>query len=294
VTAAKDVRVIAVIGAGTMGHGIAQVAAMMGCEVRLFDAIAGAARAGADRIANNLAKAVELGKLDAPARDAALARIRAVDALAEACAAIDVAIEAVPEKLELKREIFTHIDRAAPPHALLATNTSSLPIADIASAVRDPARVIGMHFFNPVHLMKLVEVVRHPRAGADYLALAVGLAERMGKTPIVVADSPGFASSRLGLVIGLEAMRMVEQGVASPADIDTAMKLGYGHPMGPLELTDLVGLDVRLGIAEYLAVAIGPAFEPPRVLRDKVAAGKLGKKSGEGFYRWGADGKRVE
>jgi 3-hydroxybutyryl-CoA dehydrogenase len=150
-----------------------------------------------------------------------------------------------------------------------------------------------MHFFNPVHVMKLVEVVRHAEAGGDAVALAVGLAEKLGKTPITVIDSPGFASSRLGIVIGLEAMRMVEQGVASAADIDTAMKLGYGHPMGPLELTDLVGLDVRLGIAEYLAGALGPTFEPPRVLRDKVAAGKLGKKSGEGFYRWSPDGKRV-
>jgi 3-hydroxybutyryl-CoA dehydrogenase len=289
-----EVRVIAVIGAGTMGHGIAQVAAAMGTEVRLFDAIAGSARAGVERIAKNLAKAVELGKLDSAARDAALARIRAIDALADACASVDVAIEAVPEKIDVKRDIFGQLDRATPAHALLATNTSSLPIAEIASAVREPARVIGMHFFNPVHLMKLVEVVRHPRAGADYLALAVALAQRMGKSPIVVADSPGFASSRLGLVIGLEAMRMVEQGVATPADIDTAMKLGYGHPMGPLELTDLVGLDVRLGIAEYLARALGPAFEPPQVLRDKVTAGKLGKKSGEGFYRWGADGKRVD
>jgi 3-hydroxybutyryl-CoA dehydrogenase len=215
-------------------------------------------------------------------------------ALADACALADCVIEAVPERLELKREIFQAIDHAAPPHALLATNTSSLPIGEIAGAAREPARVVGMHFFNPVHVMKLVEVVRHSRAGADYIALAVALAEKMGKTPITVADSPGFASSRLGLVIGLEAMRMVEQGVASAADIDTAMKLGYGHPMGPLELTDLVGLDVRLGIADYLARAIGPAFEPPRVLRDKVAAGKLGKKSGEGFYRWGADGTRAQ
>jgi 3-hydroxybutyryl-CoA dehydrogenase len=141
--------------------------------------------------------------------------------------------------------------------------------------------------------MKLVEIVRHAGADPDMVALAVALAERFGKTPITVADSPGFASSRLGIVIGLEAMRMVEQGVASAADIDTAMKLGYGHPMGPLELTDLVGLDVRLGIAEYLAGAIGPAFDPPSVLRDKVAAGKLGKKSGEGFYRWSPDGKRI-
>jgi 3-hydroxybutyryl-CoA dehydrogenase len=145
-----------------------------------------------------------------------------------------------------------------------------------------------------VHVMKLVEVVRHPGSSDAAISLAVGLATKLGKTPITVTDSPGFASSRLGLVIGLEAMRMVEQGVASPADIDTAMKLGYGHPMGPLELTDLVGLDVRLGIAEYLATALGPAFTPPQVLRDKVAAGKLGKKSGEGFYRWSADGKRMD
>jgi len=144
-----------------------------------------------------------------------------------------------------------------------------------------------------VHVMKLVEVVRHAAADADAVARAVAFAERLGKTPITVTDSPGFASSRLGLVIGLEAMRMVEQGVASPADIDTAMKLGYGHPMGPLELTDLVGLDVRLGIAEYLSGAIGPAFTPPEVLRAKVAAGKLGKKTGEGFYRWSPDGKRL-
>jgi 3-hydroxybutyryl-CoA dehydrogenase len=150
-----------------------------------------------------------------------------------------------------------------------------------------------MHFFNPVHVMKLVEVVRHKGSSDAAVALAVGLAERMGKTPITVADSPGFASSRLGLVIGLEAMRMFEQGVASAADIDTAMKLGYGHPMGPLELTDLVGLDVRLKIAEYLSSAIGPAFNPPDVLRDKVNEGKLGKKTGEGFYRWSPDGKRL-
>jgi 3-hydroxybutyryl-CoA dehydrogenase len=202
-------------------------------------------------------------------------------------------IEAVPEQLELKREIFVTADRHAPAHTLLASNTSSLSIAQIAASVRDPSRVVGMHFFNPVHVMKLVEVVRHAGSSDAQVALAVGLSERFGKTPIVVADSPGFASSRLGIVIGLEAMRMVEQGVASPADIDTAMKLGYGHPMGPLELTDLVGLDVRLGIADYLASELGAAFQPPAVLRDKVAAGKLGKKSGEGFYKWSADGKRV-
>jgi 3-hydroxybutyryl-CoA dehydrogenase len=288
----EQLKTIAVIGAGTMGHGIAHVCAVMGATVRIYDAMPGAARAGIDKITKNLAKGVELGKVSAADRDAALARLSASDTIDAAVAGADCVIEAVPERMELKREIFEAIDRAAPAHALLATNTSSLPIADIAAAVADPSRVVGMHFFNPVHVMKLVEVVRHPRASDAAVALAVALSEKLGKTPITVTDSPGFASSRLGLVIGLEAMRMVEQGVASPADIDTAMKLGYGHPMGPLELTDLVGLDVRLGIAEYLTGALGPAFTPPQVLRDKVAAGKLGKKSGEGFYRWSPDGKR--
>jgi 3-hydroxybutyryl-CoA dehydrogenase len=289
----EQVRTIAVIGAGTMGHGIAQVAAQMGAEVRLYDAVPGAARAGVERVAKNLAKGVELGKVSSADRDATLARISTRDELAAACTGVDCVIEAVPERIELKREIFAVVDGAAPAHALFATNTSSLPIARIAEAVRDGSRLVGMHFFNPVHVMKLVEVVRHAGSSDAAVALAVALAEKMGKTPITVKDSPGFASSRLGLVLGLEAIRMVEQGVASAADIDTAMKLGYGHPMGPLELTDLVGLDVRLGIAEYLAGAVGPSFEPPQLLRDKVAKGELGKKSGAGFYRWGADGKRL-
>jgi len=276
-----------------MGHGIAHVAALGGASVKLFDAAAGAAEAGIAKVRKNLDKGVELGKVTAADRDRAIAAIEAHVNLEAACAGANYVIEAVPERLELKREIFAACDRHAPEGALLATNTSSLPVAQIAAAVRDPSRVVGMHFFNPVHVMKLVEVVRHAGSADDAVARAVALAEHWGKTPITVADSPGFASSRLGIVIGLEAMRMVEQGVASAADIDTAMKLGYGHPMGPLELTDLVGLDVRLGIAEYLLGALGPGFEPPQVLRDKVAAGKLGKKSGEGFYTWRADGKRV-
>ena len=290
---ATDLRTLTVIGAGTMGHGIAHVAAVMGATVHLYDALSGGASAGKDKVTKNLAKGVELGKVSPADRDAAIARILPFDELAAACAGTDCVIEAVPERLDLKREIFRDLEKLTPAHALLATNTSSLPIAEIADAIRQPERVVGMHFFNPVHVMKLVEIVRHAKAAPELVALAVGLAERMGKTPITVTDSPGFASSRLGLVIGLEAMRMVEQGVASPADIDTAMKLGYGHPMGPLELTDLVGLDVRLGIAEYLAEAIGPAFTPPQTLRDKVAAGKLGKKTGEGYYRWSPDGKRL-
>ncbi|MGE0549719.1 MAG: 3-hydroxyacyl-CoA dehydrogenase family protein [Kofleriaceae bacterium] len=288
-----QVRTVAVIGAGTMGHGIAHVAAVMGAKVQLFDAQPGAAAAGITKIAKNLEKSVELGKLSGAEREAALGRLAPFGELEVACRGADCVIEAVPERLELKREIFAAVDRAAPAHALFASNTSSLSIASIAASVRAPGRLVGMHFFNPVHLMKLVEVVKHADADPAMVALAVALVEKLGKTPITVTDSPGFASSRLGLVIGLEAMRMVEQGVASPADIDTAMKLGYGHPMGPLELTDLVGLDVRLGIADYLAGTIGPSFTAPEILRAKVAAGKLGKKSGEGFYRWGADGKRV-
>jgi 3-hydroxybutyryl-CoA dehydrogenase len=287
-----QVRVITVVGAGTMGHGIAHVAAVSGATVRLFDALSGAATAGIARIAGNLGKGVELGKVTTADRDAALARISAVEALEDACAGADCVIEAVPEHLDLKREIFGTIDKAAPAHALLATNTSSLPVGEIAECLGSPARLVGMHFFNPVHVMKLVEVVHHKATDPAAVALAVALAQRFGKTAITVADSPGFASSRLGIAIGLEAMRMVEQHVASAADIDTAMKLGYGHPMGPLELTDLVGLDVRLGIAEYLSRALGESFTPPAVLREKVAAGKLGKKTGEGFYRW-SDGKRV-
>jgi len=288
-----QVRTIAVIGAGTMGHGIAHVAAQAGIAVRIQDTFHGAAKAAIEKIAKNLARGVELGKVTSEARDATLARLTAIDALGEVAKDVDAVIEAVPEVLALKREIFATLDAVAPKHALFATNTSSLPIADIANGLADPSRLVGMHFFNPVHVMKLVEVVRPPKAHPDAVALAVALVEKLGKTPITVADSPGFASSRLGLVIGLEAMRMFEQGVASAADIDTAMKLGYGHPMGPLELTDLVGLDVRLGIAQYLATVLGPGFTPPQILIDKVAAKKLGKKSGEGFYQWSVDGKRL-
>lgn len=283
---ADQVRTVAVLGAGTMGHGIAQVAAMAGFEVVLRDLASDLVDQGLARIRRNLDQGVARGKVTEQGRAEALARLTGTTDLALAASRADVVIEAVPEQLALKREIFTAVDRAAPARALLATNTSSLSIATIAGVVADPGRVVGMHFFNPVHIMKLVEVVTHERARPAAVALARDLGTRLGKTPITVNDVPGFASSRLGIALGLEAMRMVEAGVASPADIDTAMKLGYGHPMGPLELTDLVGLDVRLSIAEYLRQEIGPHFEPPAILRDKVAAGKLGKKSGEGFYRW--------
>jgi 3-hydroxybutyryl-CoA dehydrogenase len=276
----------AVLGAGTMGHGIAQVCAQAGFEVRLFDVADAPLEKGLAGIRGMLDKAVAKGKADAAEADAAFARLRGTTSLEEACAGCDLVIEAVPEKLALKREVFAAVERAAGPEALLATNTSSLSVGAIAEALERPERFLGLHFFNPVPLMALLEIVTGSRTDAAVTAVAQELGRRLGKEPIVVRDAPGFASSRLGLALGLEAIRMVEQGVASPADIDKAMELGYRHPMGPLRLTDLVGLDVRLGIAEYLAGELGPRFEPPQLLRDKVAAGELGRKSGQGFYRW--------
>ena len=280
---------LAVVGAGTMGHGIAQVSALAGYTVTIADRDASALEKATKKIAANLDKGVSLGKVTSDDRDAAIARISTSTDLAAAATGVSICVEAVPERLDLKRDIFEVVAGVAADGALLATNTSSLSIADIAEGSSRAADIVGMHFFNPVHIMKLVEVVSHPGSDQAQVDRAAELARELGKTPIVVRDSPGFASSRLGLVLGLEAMRMLEAEVASAADIDTAMRLGYGHPMGPLELTDLVGLDVRLAIADYLAEAVGPVFTAPQILRDKVAAGKLGRKSGSGFYRW--DGK---
>jgi 3-hydroxybutyryl-CoA dehydrogenase len=278
---------VAVIGAGTMGHGIAQVAALAGWAVALTDARPEALEPGRERIRANLGGAVQRGKLAAESADAALARVSLHRSVADAANGADLVIEAVVEDLAVKRALFAELDRAAPDPATLATNTSSLSIASIAGAVRNPGRVVGMHFFNPVHIMKLVEVVRHDASDQAHVDRVVTAARAMGKEPILVRDAPGFASSRLGVVLGLEAMRMVEQGVASPEDIDRAMELGYGHPMGPLKVTDLVGLDVRLAIAEYLHRELGGAhYAPPDILRAKVRAGELGKKTGKGFYQW--------
>jgi 3-hydroxybutyryl-CoA dehydrogenase len=276
----------AVLGAGTMGHGIAQVCAQAGLQGRLFDVAPAALERGLKGIDDFLAKGVAKGKLSSEDAAATRARVSGATALGAACAGADVVIEAAPERLELKRSLFVEAAAAAPAGALLASNTSSLAIGAIAAGVPAPERLVGMHFFNPVPLMSLLEVVRGPASSQAAVDAAVALGRRLGKEPIVVRDAPGFASSRLGVAIGLEAIRMVEEGVASAADIDKAMELGYRHPMGPLRLTDLVGLDVRLGIAEYLARELGPRFEPPRLLREMVAAGKLGKKSGAGFYRW--------
>jgi 3-hydroxybutyryl-CoA dehydrogenase len=282
-----NIRTVAVIGAGTMGHGIAQVAAQAGCAVRLADAMPGAAERGLERIRRNLDGAVGRGKATPAEREAALGRLALAPDARQAAAGADAVIEAVPEQLPLKQALIRDLEAVIGPDAVLATNTSSIAIASIAEAARRPARVVGMHFFNPVHLMKLVEVVVHPGTSEQTREAVLALARAMGKDPIVVRDSPGFASSRLGLALGLEAMRMLEAGVASAEDIDKAMTLGYNHPMGPLRLTDLVGLDVRLAIAEYLHGALGTAvFEPPALLRRLVAEGKLGKKAGQGFYAW--------
>ena len=278
--------VLAVLGAGTMGHGIAQIAAIAGYDVRLTDVSDEALESAMGRVKAQLDKGVELGKVEPDVRDAALGRLRATSDAAEAMAGAEIVVEAVPEVMELKQEILAGAAETVEPDTLLATNTSSLSITAIAEAVPGQERVVGMHFFNPVHIMALVEIVRGDRTAPDAVERAREAAERMGKTPIVVSASPGFASSRLGIALGLEAIRMVEAGVASAEDIDRAMELGYRHPMGPLRLTDLVGLDVRLEIARYLHRELGDRFQPPELLEQMVEEGKLGKKSGRGFYVW--------
>jgi 3-hydroxybutyryl-CoA dehydrogenase len=283
---AAKIQRAAVLGAGTMGHGIAHVLATAGITTRLYDLMPGAVERGLAAVRSNLDKGVQKGKVTQADRDAAVARLSGTINLDEAIEGVDVVIEAVPEKLELKQQIFSKIGAQLSSHVLLATNTSSLPIARIAAVTPHAERVVGMHFFNPVHIMKLIEVVTTERSSASTVRNAVELGIRLGKDPIVVQDAPGFASSRLGILLGLEAIRMLESGIASAQDIDKAMTLGYGHPMGPLQLTDLVGLDVRLSIAQYLEKEFGSRFAPPALLIEKVARGELGKKTGKGFYEW--------
>jgi 3-hydroxybutyryl-CoA dehydrogenase len=275
-----------VFGAGTMGHGIAQIAAAAGYVVIMRDINSEALERGLQAIARNLAKAIQLGKISEPDRDEVLRRIQATTEMEEICVA-DLVIEAAPENLELKQRLLRETEALVAANCVFATNTSSLSIGEVAAASARPDNVVGMHFFNPVHIMRLVEIVIGEMTSPQTSATVQAVATRMKKEPIIVRDVPGFASSRLGLTLGLEAMRMVEQGVASARDIDTAMELGYNHPMGPLRLTDLVGLDVRLNIAEYLHGKLGSeTFRPPQILRHMVSQGKLGKKSGEGFYKW--------
>jgi 3-hydroxybutyryl-CoA dehydrogenase len=282
----RRIETVAVIGAGTMGHGIAQVAAAAGYRVILRDVDRETLERGVQSIEKNLAKGIQLGKLTEADRDQILQHIRGTTKLDELSAA-DLIIEAVPERLELKQEILREVEALVSHPFIFASNTSSLSITQIAKASRQPASVIGMHFFNPVHIMRLVEIVMGAETSEEVRDAVLAVSRSMRKDPIVVRDVPGFASSRLGVALGLEAMRMLEQGVASAKDIDTAMELGYNHPLGPLKLTDLVGLDVRLSIAEYLHRELGSeTFQPPEILRRLVNEGKLGKKTGEGFYQW--------
>ncbi|UCD23196.1 MAG: 3-hydroxyacyl-CoA dehydrogenase family protein [Gemmatimonadota bacterium] len=278
---------VAVIGAGTMGHGIAQVAALAGCDTRITDSKPEAVTAALARIKQNLDGAVQRGKQTTDQVKSALAKLSTSSTIQQAVEDADVVIEAVVEDLAVKQALLRDLDLLVGPDTILATNTSSISISGIASATAHPERVLGMHFFNPVHIMKLVEIVVHDTTDDAVATRATQLALDMGKQPIRVHDAPGFASTRLGVALGLEAMRMVEQGVATAEDIDRAMELGYGHPMGPLKVSDIVGLDIRLSIAESLHSQMNePHFEPPTILRRMVQEGKLGKKSGEGFYDW--------
>ncbi len=282
-----------VVGAGTMGRGIAQVAAMAEYEVAISDKAEGAADAALAGIAKSLGGAVDKGKVARADADAALARLRVSTDLCADAARADVIIEAVFEDADLKKKVLGHLSEHMGRTTLLGSNTSSLSLSQLAGATKCADRVVGTHFFNPVPAMALLEIVRAEQTSDTTLAAALDLAKRLGKTAIVVRDSPGFATSRLGVCLGLEAIRMLEQGVASAQDIDTAMELGYRHPMGPLKLTDLVGLDVRLAIADHLKRELGGSqYEAPELLRRLVAEGKVGKKSGEGFYRW-AEGQAV-
>ena len=283
---------VAVLGAGSMGHGIAQVSAMAGHTVSLRDVEREFVDRGLDGIEGNLAGGVERGKVSEREMEATLSRIEGTTDLETAVSGADLVVEAVPEEMALKKEVFADCESLVTPETVLASNTSSLSVSEMASALEVPGRVVGLHFFNPPHIMELVEVVIAEQTVGRTEAFAVEYVDDLGKEAVVVRDSAGFASSRLGVVTGLEAIRMVEEGVAGPEDVDRALRLGYGHPMGPIELGDHVGLDVRLDIAEHLREELGERFRPPQLLRRKVRAGKLGRKTGEGFYRW-EGGERV-
>lgn len=287
---ADSVRRVLVLGTGTMGEGIAQVTAAAGCITNLYDVDEARAKRAADNIAKQTERLVQKGKMTAEARADLLEALFPMSDLAVACSGVDFVIEAVPEIMDLKVEVLGRVKERALEHATLASNTSSLSLTELGRRIGAPERTIGCHFFNPPAVMELLEVVRGLATSDHTVALCQAFARRLKKTPIVVRDVPGFATSRLGVILGAEAMRMLEGGVAGVADIDRAMELGYRHPMGPLKLTDLVGLDVRLAILEHLHREVGEQFRPPAILRQMVRAGRLGKKSGIGFYKWSEAG----
>jgi 3-hydroxybutyryl-CoA dehydrogenase len=281
-----QVNTIAVIGAGIMGRGIAHVAALGGYRTILEDLLPNALRKAEDEIRVNLDKAVELGKLSAGAAETALGRLEYAGSVEGAAREADLVIEAVPEEMESKIEIFTLLDKICRPGTILASNTSSLSITEIASVTYRATKILGMHFFNPVHKMKLLEIVRALETDDDTLATAVEVGKRMGKEVVVIKESPGFITSRINAMIGNEAFCMLQEGIASAEDIDKALKLGLNHPMGPFEMVDLVGLDTRLHILEYLHKTLGEKYRPAPLLVQYVKAGRLGRKSGRGVYEY--------
>jgi len=279
-----SVRTIAVIGAGIMGRGIAHASALGGYRTILEDLLPAALRKAESEIRANLDKAVELGKVSAPEADSAFRRIEFAGSVEDAAREADLVIEAVPEEMESKIEIFTLLDKICRPTTILASNTSSLSVTEISSVTYRAKKCVGMHFFNPVHKMKLLEVVRALETDEDTLTTAAEVGKRMGKEVVVIRESPGFITSRINAMIGNEAFHMLQEGIASAADIDKALKLGLNHPMGPFELVDLVGLDTRLSILEYLHKSLGEKYRPAPLLVQYVRAGRLGRKSGRGVY----------
>ena len=284
---------IAVVGAGTMGAGIAYVAAAAGMDVGLCDADGPALRHGLARVATDLRAGVARGKLDQSTADESLQRVRGSAYLAEAVRDADVVIEAVVEDMDVKRDLFARLEELVRPDTVLATNTSALSVTEIMAVLADPGRGLGMHFFNPVRAMRLCELVVGLETRDETVAAAEGMARAMGKQTVRVRDVAGFATSRINAVIGNEAFFMLAEGVASAEDIDTAVRLGLNHPMGPLEMADLVGLDVRLAVLNELRRSLGDKYRPAPLMETYVRAGRLGRKVGRGVYRYDADGNRL-
>jgi 3-hydroxybutyryl-CoA dehydrogenase len=279
-----DVKTVGVIGAGTMGRGIAYAAALGGYRTVLEDVMPETLAKGMAWIRQSLDEGVQRGKVEAGARDAALLLLETSSSVEDVCREADFLIEAVPEEMELKLELFTLFDKFAKPKAILASNTSSLSVAEIAEMTYRPELCVGMHFFNPVPKMKLIEIVKAPKTSDETIEICREVGRRMGKEMVVVKESPGFITTRVNALIGNEAFAMLEAGIASAEDIDKALKLGLNHPMGPFELVDLVGLDVRLSILEYLHTTLGEKYRPNPLLKKLVAEGRLGRKSGRGVY----------
>ena len=289
----QPVEVVAVLGAGTMGRGIAHVAALGGYRTALYDVDAGVLERAREAIHRNLSRGVELGKVEAAAAERARAALATGTDLAAAVGRADLVIEAVPESMEIKIETIRQVESAAPAEALLASNTSGLSITEMAAVSSRPDRFAGMHFFNPVHVMKLIELVRGLETSDETMATLAEVGRRMGKECVTVNESPGFVTSRINALIGNEAFRMLENGVATAADIDKALKLGLNHPMGPFEMVDLVGLDVRLGVLRHLHATLGDLYRPSQLLVQYVQAGRLGRKTGRGVYDYdGDDGRK--